>query len=609
MRLNDNQEKAVNHTNGAMMVIAGPGAGKTAVITGRVARLIQNHQVTPSSIFVATFTKAAAKEMKERFLRLVNEAYGDVTFGTFHGIFFGILKQAYNITGSNILSEEEKYDIIRKVVSHTELAIDDENDFITSVIQEISMVKNNQLDISHYYSTNCGEDLFREIYQKYQRDLKQRRKLDFDDMMVYCYDLFDKRPDILKRWQDKFQYIMIDEFQDINKIQYDIVKMLAKPRNNLFAVGDDDQSIYRFRGSRPEIMLQFAKDYPDGQTLTLNQNYRSTKNILKGAQDVIRENKIRYGKELATDNPLGEEIDIKVFETPQDQSLYLLKKIQDYHNDGCDFNEMAILSRTNIGNRLSVNTLMEYQIPFVLKDRLPNIFDHWIAKNMIAYLRFATGEKMRSDFLMIMNRPNRYISREAVYEKNVTFDRLYQHYEDKNWMCERLEQFEMDLGQLNKMPPFAAINYIRHGIGYEEYLEEYAKFRKIKVLELYDILNELQESAKKYSTAAEWFVFIENYRRDLAKQSQAQQSEGIGIAISTLHSAKGLEYKKVFILDVNEGMIPYHKASLEESIEEERRLFYVGMTRAKENLHIYHTKKRFDKELKPSRFLRELQVR
>lgn len=606
MTLNDNQKQAVMHKDGACMVIAGPGAGKTATITARVVHLIQDFKVTPSSILVATFTKAAAKEMKERFLCRMDSGGREVTFGTFHGIFFGILKQAYRIDGRNILSEEEKYELIREIISHIEVTIEDEGDFITSLIQEIGTVKNNRIELEHYYSASCADEIFRDVYSRYTKMLKSRRKLDFDDMMVYCYELFKKRPDVLARWQDKFRYILVDEFQDINKIQYDIVKMLSAPQDNLFVVGDDDQSIYRFRGARPEIMLQFPKDYPKAVTIILEHNYRCTKNILEGAQVVIRNNKVRYQKDLATNNVLGDEIEVKTFATQKEEALYLIKKIQEYHTIGCDFNDIAVLFRTNMGSRLVVNTLMEYQIPFVLKDKLPDLFEHWIAKNIISYLKFALGPKLRRDFLMIMNRPNRYITREAIYEKEVSFERLYQYYEDKNWMCERLEVFEAQLGQIAKMPPFAAISYIRHAIGYEKYLEDYAQFRKIKVDELYELLNELQESAKPFKTAEEWFDFILKYRKDLERQNQEQRENGEGVTVATLHGAKGLEYKKVFILDVNEGMIPYHKATLEESIEEERRLFYVGMTRAKENLHIYHAKKRFEKQLEPSRFLKGL---
>jgi len=606
MTLNDNQKRAALHKDGAMIVLAGPGSGKTAVITARTAYLIEQYKVTPSSILVVTFTRAAASEMKERFLRVVRQEHTEVTFGTFHSVFFGILRQAYNINYQNILSEDEKTDILHGLLLHTNLEIEDERDFISSLNREIGMVKTNRIALDHYYSASCPDELFRELYQQYHHTLKSRRKMDFDDMMVYCYELFTQRPDILQKWQDRFRYILIDEFQDINQLQYEIIKMLAKPEDNLFVVGDDDQSIYRFRGARPEIMLHFPKDHKTAEKVVLNQNYRCSGKILNGAQKVIRKNKSRYEKQLAAIRNPGDIVEIQGFETSREEVLYLLSKIQEYQEQGCSLDDMVILFRTNTGSRSAVNCLLEYQLPFILRDTLPNLYEHWIAKNMAAYIRMAGGSRERKDFLMIMNRPNRYISREALYEKNISFESLYRFYEDKSWMCDRIEELEGNLRAMVNMTPYAAINYIRYGMGYQTYLQEYAAFRKINPEELSEILNEIQESAKSFKTARQWFDYMEDYKESLIQKAKERGQRKGGITISTLHSAKGLEYKKVFILDVNEGVIPYQKAILDEDLAEERRLFYVGMTRAKENLHLYYIKKRFDKPLKPSRFLAEL---
>lgn len=606
MTLNENQKKAALHKDGAMLVLAGPGSGKTAVITARTVHLITHYKITPSSILVVTFTRAAANEMKERFLHTIKQEHTEVTFGTFHGVFFGILRQAYGIGSQNILSEAEKADILHGLILNTDLEIEDEGDFISSLNREISLVKTNQIVLNHYYSASCPDELFRELYQQYHHTLQSRRKIDFDDMMVYCYELFSQRPDILRKWQGKYRYILIDEFQDINQIQYEIIKMLAKPEDNLFVVGDDDQSIYRFRGARPEIMLHFPKDYKKTQKIVLNQNYRCSGEILKSAQQMIQKNKSRYEKQLTAVCQPGDKVEIQGFETGQEEALYLLTKVQEYQKQGYSPDDMAILFRTNTGSRTTVNCLLEYQIPFILRDTLPNLYEHWIAKNITAYMRMAAGSRERKDFLMIMNRPNRYISREALYEKNISFESLYQFYEDKSWMCDRLEELEKNLQEMARMTPYAAINYIRYGMGYHTYIKEYASFRKINQEELYEILNEIQESAKPFHTFQQWFDYINDYKENLIQQAKEPSQRKGGITISTLHSAKGLEYKKVFIPDINEGMIPYQKAVLDENLEEERRLFYVGMTRAKENLHLYYIKKRFDKPLKPSRFLTEL---
>ena len=244
------------------MVLAGPGSGKTSVIVERTAYMTGEGKIPSSSVLVVTFSRAAAVEMKERFLKFTGQSSTRVTFGTFHGVFYGILKQAYNLTSANILSEEEKNGILRELALNFGGELAAEGDFTEEIAKEISMVKGNRISLEHYYSSCCPDEVFRQIYGAYGNMLRERRKLDFDDMLLSCYELFDKRKDILRAWQQKFRYILVDEFQDINQLQYDIVRLLAEPENNLFIVGDDDQSIYHFRGARPEIMLNFTKDYP-----------------------------------------------------------------------------------------------------------------------------------------------------------------------------------------------------------------------------------------------------------------------------------------------------------------------------------------------------------
>lgn len=600
------QKKAASHKAGAMLVLAGPGSGKTAVITARTRYLIEHHKVTPSEILVVTFTRAAAGEMKERFLKMTKGAYREVTFGTFHGVFFGILCRTYGIDQRNILGPQEQTEILRSLLQQQSLETTDEEELVEAVKREISTVKTNRIAIAHFYSGSCPDDSFREIYGQYQQVKKARRKLDFDDLLTYCYDLFRKREDILKRWQQRFGYILVDEFQDINQLQYEIVKMLAQPANNLFVVGDDDQSIYRFRGARPEIMFQFTRDFPGAETVTLNWNYRSSGNIIRQAQQLIRNNKSRFEKPQDTDNKVGEAVAIHGFDEQSKEAAYLIEKVRKYFDQGCPYEEMAVLVRTNTGARFAVSRLIEYQIPFVMRDTLPNIFSHWIAGNMTAYLTMAAGTGKRKDFLTIMNRPNRYISRDALYEEDFSFESLYQHYEGKEWMCDRIELLEQQLKQLRQMGPYAAINYIRHGIGYDEYIKEYAGLRKIKPDELLETIDEIQESAKPFKTAGEWFDYMKAHTQKITEQARTRREKPQGITVSTLHSVKGLEFKKVFIIDANEGMMPYHKAILEPEIEEERRMFYVGMTRAREHLHILYVRKKFDKVLEPSRFIKEI---
>ena len=586
------------------MVLAGPGSGKTSVIVERTAYMTGEGKIPSSSVLVVTFSRAAAVEMKERFLKFTGQSSTRVTFGTFHGVFYGILKQAYNLTSANILSEEEKNGILRELALNFGGELASEGDFTEEIAKEISMVKGNRISLEHYYSSCCPDEVFRQIYGAYGNMLRERRKLDFDDMLLSCYELFDKRKDILRAWQQKFRYILVDEFQDINQLQYDIVRLLAEPENNLFIVGDDDQSIYHFRGARPEIMLNFTKDYPGAEKVVLDVNYRCSKRILDSAMKVIGRNKTRFQKELSTPNPEGEQVRLCEYANPREEYLSVTAELRKRLEQGENLENTAVLLRTNQEAEGLIAAFMERQIPFTMKEKLPNLFQHWICRNLLAYMRFAQGERSRKLFLEIMNRPNRYISRDAVAsDREISFEQLRDFYKDKDWMCDRLTTMETHLRILKGLPPYAAINFIRKGMGYEEYLQEYALYRKIKPEELGEILDRLSESTKGMNTLKEWEEYIEDYTRKLEEQAGKQKKEGVQIL--TLHGAKGLEFDRAYILNVNEGSIPYRKAVLAPAVEEERRLFYVGMTRARKFLTLCYVKKQYEKEREPSRFLKE----
>ena len=605
MKRNPSQLRAIAHLSGPMMVLAGPGSGKTSVIVERTAYMTREGKIPPSSVLVVTFSRAAAKEMKERFLKFTRQTSTAVTFGTFHGIFYGILKQAYNLGAGNILSEDEKYTILKELTLEHGQELAQEGDFPEDVAKEISIVKGGRISLEHYYSSCCPDEVFRQIYTGYQKTIRQRRKLDFDDMLLCCYELFNKRRDILAAWQNKFQYIMVDEFQDINHLQYDIVRMLAKPRNNLFIVGDDDQSIYHFRGAKPEIMLNFTKDYPEAKQVLLDVNYRCSSNILQTAMNVIDCNKKRFPKQLSTPNKAGTPVKMLEYENPREEYMSLAATLKKRLDREETIEDTAVLFRTNQEAEGLVGALMEYQIPFTMKEQLPNLFRHWISRNLQAYLKMAAGDRSRKIFLEIMNRPNRYIARDALGSSTISFGELREFYKDKDWMCDRITTLETHLRILSTLAPYAAINFIRKGMGYEEYLMEYAQYRKIRPEELLEVLNRLQESAKGMKNLEEWEAYIEEYTRKLAEQAKKQETKKEGVVISTLHAVKGLEYDKVYIMNVNEGSIPYKKAVLEDALEEERRLFYVGMTRAKKELMLCYVRRQYEKERDPSRFLEE----
>ncbi len=607
MNLNKSQIEAIKHYKGPMLVLAGPGSGKTLVITKRTQNLIEEYGVSPDNILVITFTKAAASEMKDRFHKLTKGAGKGVNFGTFHAIFFTILKYAYNFNGSNIIKESQRYGLFKAIIQEIGLDVDDEKDVISNMMSEISVVKGERMDLNHYHSINFSDEDFKKIYGLYEEGLQRSNLIDFDDMLLMCHELLSKRPDILALWQKRFKYILIDEFQDINQVQYDIIKMLALPENNLFIVGDDDQSIYRFRGAKPEIMLNFKSDFSNPSIVKLDINYRSTKNIVAAAAKVIKNNVNRFPKNIRTKNKDGKLPEIITFPELKDENEEVIKKLLEYYKSGIPYSDMAILFRTNTQPRSLAAKLMEYNIPFQMKDSLPDIYEHWISKNIISYILLARGNRERAHFLQISNRPNRYISRKVFNKAKVDFNELKETYKDKDWMIDRINRLEYDLNFMNNMSPFAAINYIRKGIGYDDYLKEYSKERKINEEELFGILDELHEGSRQYKTYEDWFLHIKDYKEDLIIQSQKQKDRSRdSLTMATMHSSKGLEYKVVFIVDANEGIIPHHKAILDEDLEEERRLFYVAMTRAKEHLHIYSVEKRYNKELDCSRFVGEV---
>lgn len=544
--------------------------------------------------------------MKMRYLRLMDEDHTTVTFGTFHAVFFGILKLSYGFTAANILREETRYEYLRGAVERLRLEIDDEKEFLSGISGEISLIKNERIEPEHYFSKNCGEEIFRQIYEEYERRKQQARMLDFDDMLICTWDLLSHRPDILSAWQKKFRYILVDEFQDINQLQYDILKLLALPENNLFIVGDDDQSIYRFRGSKPEIMLNFRKDYPAAQQVTLSENFRSTRQIVSAAAKVIAHNQNRYGKKLHAMAGEGEPVRLLTFADQQQECAFILNEIKNGHEKGLAWKEIGVIYRTNTQPRLLIQKLLEAGVPFRVRDQMPNLFEHWIAKDLFCYIRLAMGSERRSDLLRILNRPKRYMNRECLNDEQISWEAMLAYYRDKEYVCERIERLRYDVRMLGRMGPFAAINYIRHVIGYEGYLKEYADFRRMKEDDLDEVLNELQESARGCKSYDEWFAYIEKYKKEMEQMNRLRQEVQDGVQLATMHSSKGLEYEKVFILDAAEGITPYKKAVLDADLEEERRMFYVAMTRAKKELTICYSKKQFSHEVKPSRFLQEM---
>lgn len=614
MKLNRGQDEAIKHGNGPCMVLAPPGSGKTLIVTERTRYLIEESGVRPDQILVITFTRYAAREMKERFERLTAGKNYPVTFGTFHSIFYGILKCAYGIGANNLMSEKESSVLLQEVLDQTDIEstpeVEDEEELVRELLREVGMVKNGLCHLKDFHSKYLTQDEFAEVFRSYEHQKKELKKFDFDDMLVQCYALFRKKPEILQGWQKRFQYILIDEFQDINRVQYEVIRMLAAPRYNLFVVGDDDQSIYGFRGAKPELMLYMKQEFPSLRTISLTVNYRSTEFITGAAARVILHNDTRFYKRVQSFRGRGQNVHVQEVLDEQEEAQYVTEEIQKKLDQGIKPGEIAVLFRAAVQVRMISEILSEHCIPFEMRDYVTNFYRHFIVKDMMAYLQLAAGKRDRSLFLTICNRPLRYLARNSMENRQVNFEDLRKFYCDKDWMLDIIDQFDVDVRMMKNMAPYAAIQYIRKKIGYDDFLKEYAEKHQISWKQLMDVMAELEERSKNFKSYDEWEIHIAKYTQELEEQqAKARKIKGERenkVQLMTIHSAKGLEFEDVFVIHANEGEIPHQKAEKKDEIEEERRLFYVALTRAKNNLCISYITQKNGNSIKPSRFVEEL---
>lgn len=614
MKLNRGQDEAIKHGNGPCMVLAPPGSGKTLIVTERTRYLIEESGVRPDQILVITFTRYAAREMKERFERLTAGKNYPVTFGTFHSIFYGILKCAYGIGANNLMSEKESSVLLQEVLDQTNIEstpeVEDEEELVRELLREVGMVKNGLYHLKDFHSKYLTQDEFAEVFRSYEHQKKELKKFDFDDMLVQCYALFRKKPEILQGWQKRFQYILIDEFQDINRVQYEVIRMLAAPRYNLFVVGDDDQSIYGFRGAKPELMLYMKQEFPSLRTISLTVNYRSTEFITGAAARVILHNDTRFYKRVQSFRGRGQNIHVQEVLDEQEEAQYVTEEIQKKLDQGIKPGEIAVLFRAAVQARMISEILSKHRIPFEMRDYVTNFYRHFIVKDMMAYLQLAAGKRDRSLFLTICNRPLRYLARNSMENRQVNFEDLRKFYCDKDWMLDIIDQFDVDVRMMKNMAPYAAIQYIRKKIGYDDFLKEYAEKHQISWKQLMDVMAELEERSKNFKSYDEWEIHIAKYTQELEEQqAKARKIKGERenkVQLMTIHSAKGLEFEDVFVIHANEGEIPHQKAEKKDEIEEERRLFYVALTRAKNNLCISYITQKNGNSIKPSRFVEEL---
>ena len=595
--------------DGPAMVLAGPGSGKTTVITHRIKNLIEKAEVRPENILVVTFTKAAAISMQKRFSTLMNGGKGQlVTFGTFHSVFYKILKKSRRYEATEILSERQKTDYIREIIGRYGISSNDISELSQNIINDIGNIKGNMLNAQEYEPSCCKKEDFIKVYNAYNLELKKDGKMDFDDILRECYLLLCENHTILEQWRELYKYILIDEFQDINRIQMNIIELLASPLNNIFVVGDDDQSIYGFRGARPEIMIEFKDYYPEAELIVLNVNYRSTQSIINVAGRVIENNKTRLDKCAHANNNKDFQPDIRKFRNQVEELKFVVSKIKEYENQGISLSEMAILVRNNSQIQEISSFLKNRKIEAESGKYRSNVYNGMVAKDILSYVRGALkfdGTYFNEDLIYVLNKPQRYISRQVVLSVNMNISAVRRIY-SKNIIDSFLFHIEM----IRKLPPQAALSYIRKGAGYEEYLRLYAIENNIPMSGLLKQLEQLVQECSKFNTLEQWINSIDSAQnsegQNFGKKSSGEGGTNNRINIMTMHGSKGLEFKAVFIVDANQGIIPTSKALRERDFEEERRLFYVAITRAIDYLNVYAVEERLGCPIEVSMFVEEM---
>lgn len=606
---NKSQIQAISHMYGPAMVLAGPGSGKTTVITHRIKNLIEKAEVRPENILVVTFTKAAAISMQKRFSTLMNGGKGQpVTFGTFHSVFYKILRKSRRYEATEILSERQKTDYIREIIGRYGISSNDISELSQNIINDIGNIKGNMLNAQEYEPSCCKKEDFIKVYNAYNLELKKDGKMDFDDILRECYLLLCENHTILEQWRELYKYILIDEFQDINRIQMNIIELLASPLNNIFVVGDDDQSIYGFRGARPEIMIEFKDYYPEAELIVLNVNYRSTQSIINVAGRVIENNKTRLDKCAHANNNKDFQPDIRKFRNQVEELKFVVSKIKEYENQGISLSEMAILVRNNSQIQEISSFLKNRKIEAESGKYRSNVYNGMVAKDILSYVRGALkfdGTYFNEDLIYVLNKPQRYISRQVVLSVNMNISAVRRIY-SKNIIDSFLFHIEM----IRKLPPQAALSYIRKGAGYEEYLRLYAIENNIPMSGLLKQLEQLVQECSKFNTLEQWINSIDSAQnsegQNFGKKSSGEGGTNNRINIMTMHGSKGLEFKAVFIVDANQGIIPTSKALRERDFEEERRLFYVAITRAIDYLNVYAVEERLGCPIEVSMFVEEM---
>ena len=599
------QEQAVSFLDGPCAVIAGPGSGKTAVITRRVLRLIE-HGISPGNILTITFTKAAAYEMQSRFLKLSGGRCQEAVFGTFHSVFYNMLAQSSKTERVSFIGLKEKKAMMEHVLRERSLRFSAE--VTESLLRAVSRVKNLGLTGTDRIGSQSHVPFagrFPELFFAYEDIRRSLNRMDYDDIAPACLALLNENHDLLETWRKRFCYIQIDEFQDVNPVQYELALLLAKGRNNLFAVGDDDQSVYGFRGATPDVLQRMFRDLPDTKRIILNTNFRSDAAVIRAAGRLIAGNQNRIAKKPCPSAHAGEGLVRQTVYPERSEELRALSEaIRQQIADGSAPGSVAVLYRTSFDAMRVSLALKEAGVPFRMTEKLQVPFTESAAEDVLAYLRFAVLGAHRSDFLRILNKPVRFLSRNCAEKETVREQDVLAYYGNSPVNQKAIRQLFLDIRRIAHLKTHLAIGYVLQATGYERHLRKETDAEGFARAQ--EVLSRMRELAGQHTDIRSFLDHIA-LLQDLARESRTEGGNragtGDGVRLMTMHASKGLEFDTVFLPLLNEGIMPQIRAVTDTETEEERRLLYVAMTRAKRCLYLSCAEKDGTKRLLRSRFL------
>lgn len=606
-KLNERQKEAVLATEGPVLVLAGAGSGKTTVLVNRIAYMISEKHIRPWNILAITFTNKAAREMKDRIERLLGDTAKDMWIGTFHSVCVRILRSCIDLLGYSrdfvIYDTADTKTVMKECLR--ELDIDEKSFPVRNVLSIISNAKNDLMDAATFenvYKSDYRMSIIAKIYYRYQTKLRKNNAVDFDDIILNTVKILSENPDVLSKYQDKFQYILVDEYQDTNNSQYLLINLLAQANRNLCVVGDDDQSIYKFRGANIGNILNFEDDYSDVQKITLDQNYRSTQNILDAANSVISNNKGRMGKSLWTSNGDGNKVFVYTGTNEYDEARYIARQIKKHFDEQGSFSDCAILYRTNAQSRVIEEMLMRESVPYKVLSGL-RFYDRKEIKDIIAYLRVVYNPNDDVSLARIINEPKRKIgnatlekARNIAREKETSLYDVISHaddYPEFKTAIKKLLGFSEIIQSLIKLKDTVTIEDLTgrllNDTGYMPALVmEDTTESKTRIENLGEFISVITEFEKNEETGNTLGEFLENI--SLVSDIDGYDENEDSAVLMTIHSAKGLEFPIVFLSGLEEGLFPGMRSmESDDDIEEERRLCYVAITRAKEQLYITKT--------------------